>query len=75
MRVAQLQEGIRVNAEVSGAVEAGAGASGAAAPARRKVLVIDDSSTIRRTAEIFLSQAGCQVLRARIARDTGLIVL
>ena len=64
MRVAQLQESIRVNAEVSGVVEAGAGASGAAAPARRKVLVIDDSSTIRRTAEIFLSQAGCQVLLA-----------
>ncbi|MCY0858046.1 MULTISPECIES: response regulator [unclassified Cupriavidus] len=64
MRVAQLQEGIRVSAEVSGAVEAGAGASGGAAPARRKVLVIDDSSTIRRTAEIFLSQAGCQVLLA-----------
>lgn len=64
MRVAHLQESIRINAEVSGAVEAGAGASGAAAPARRKVLVIDDSSTIRRTAEIFLSQAGCQVLLA-----------
>lgn len=26
-----------------------------------RVLVIDDSSTIRRTAEIFLSQAGCEV--------------
>ncbi|MBN4683944.1 response regulator, partial [Pandoraea nosoerga] len=26
-----------------------------------KVLVIDDSSTIRRTAQIFLTQAGCQV--------------
>lgn len=63
MRVTQLQESIRVNAEASGAVEAGAAAS-VAAPARRKVLVIDDSSTIRRTAEIFLSQAGCQVLLA-----------
>ncbi len=34
------------------------------APPRRKVLVIDDSSTIRRTAEIFLSQAGYQVTLA-----------
>ncbi len=34
------------------------------APPRRKVLVIDDSSTIRRTAEIFLSQAGYQVVLA-----------
>ncbi|MGT2427791.1 response regulator [Cupriavidus basilensis] len=64
MRVAQLQESIRVNAEVSGAVGTGVSAGGIAAPARRKVLVIDDSSTIRRTAEIFLSQAGCQVLLA-----------
>lgn len=29
-----------------------------------KVMVIDDSSTIRRTAELFLSQAGCTVLLA-----------
>ncbi|MGO4333049.1 PleD family two-component system response regulator [Cupriavidus sp. 2TAF22] len=67
MRVDQLQESIRVslgvNPGVSGVVEAGK-AGGGAAPARRKVLVIDDSSTIRRTAEIFLSQAGCQVLLA-----------
>ena len=26
-----------------------------------KVMVIDDSNTIRRSAEIFLGQAGCQV--------------
>jgi twitching motility two-component system response regulator PilG len=29
-----------------------------------KIMVIDDSSTIRRTAELFLSQAGCTVLLA-----------
>ena len=31
----------------------------------RKVLVIDDSNTIRRSAEIFLNQAGCQVILAQ----------
>ncbi|WP_454731078.1 MULTISPECIES: response regulator [Cupriavidus] len=72
MRVAQPLESIRVNAErvsagaigATGVAEAGAAAGGTVAPARRKVLVIDDSSTIRRTAEIFLSQAGCEVLLA-----------
>ena len=29
-----------------------------------KVMVIDDSSTIRRSAELFLTQAGCQVVLA-----------
>ncbi|MGH6753123.1 MAG: response regulator [Bradyrhizobium sp.] len=29
-----------------------------------KVLVVDDSSTIRRSAEVFLQQAGCEVLLA-----------
>jgi twitching motility two-component system response regulator PilG len=29
-----------------------------------KVMVIDDSNTIRRSAEIFLSQAGCRVILA-----------
>ena len=29
-----------------------------------KVMVIDDSNTIRRSAEIFLNQAGCQVVLA-----------
>ena len=29
-----------------------------------KVMVIDDSNTIRRSAEIFLAQVGCQVLLA-----------
>jgi len=31
----------------------------------KKVMVIDDSNTIRRSAEIFLSQAGCQVILAQ----------
>ncbi|RZT42908.1 twitching motility two-component system response regulator PilG [Cupriavidus agavae] len=43
---------------------AGAGGSGAPRKAAAKVLVIDDSSTIRRTAEIFLTQAGFQVMLA-----------
>lgn len=34
-----------------------------------KVLVIDDSNTIRRSAEIFLHQAGCQVLLAEDGFD------
>ena len=31
----------------------------------KKVMVIDDSNTIRRSAEIFLTQAGCQVILAQ----------
>ena len=31
----------------------------------RKEMVIDDSNTIRRSAEIFLTQAGCQVILAQ----------
>ncbi len=34
-----------------------------------KVMVIDDSNTIRRSAEIFLSQVGCQVLLAEDGFD------
>jgi twitching motility two-component system response regulator PilG len=34
-----------------------------------KVMVIDDSSTIRRSAEIFLNQAGCQVVLAEDGFD------
>ena len=30
-----------------------------------KVMVIDDSNTIRRSAEIFLKQAGCEIVLAR----------
>lgn len=34
-----------------------------------KVMVIDDSNTIRRSAEIFLLQAGCQVMLAEDGFD------
>jgi twitching motility two-component system response regulator PilG len=34
-----------------------------------KVLVVDDSNTIRRSAEIFLTQAGCQVILAEDGFD------
>jgi twitching motility two-component system response regulator PilG len=34
-----------------------------------KVMIIDDSNTIRRSAEIFLSQAGCQVILAEDGFD------
>jgi twitching motility two-component system response regulator PilG len=34
-----------------------------------KVMVIDDSNTIRRSAEIFLTQAGCKVLLAEDGFD------
>ena len=37
--------------------------------AGRKVLVIDDSSTIRRTAQIFLSKVDCQVVLAEDGFD------
>jgi twitching motility two-component system response regulator PilG len=36
---------------------------------RRKVLVIDDSNTIRRSAEIFLRQGGHEVLLAEDGFD------
>ncbi len=47
-------------------------AAGAAAPdpvASLKVMVIDDSNTIRRSAEIFLKQAGCEVVLAEDGFD------
>ncbi len=34
-----------------------------------RVMVIDDSNTIRRSAEIFLMQAGCQVILAENGFD------
>lgn len=34
-----------------------------------KVMVIDDSNTIRRSAEIFLAQAGCEVVLAEDSFD------
>jgi twitching motility two-component system response regulator PilG len=38
-------------------------------PAVTRVLVIDDSNTIRRSAEIFLKQGGCEVLLAEDGFD------
>ena len=37
--------------------------------ASKRVLVIDDSNTIRRSAEIFLVQAGCRVVLAEDGFD------
>ena len=48
--------------------ELGAGASAVAVPGAR-VLVIDDSNTIRRSAEIFLRQGGHQVVLAEDGFD------
>jgi twitching motility two-component system response regulator PilG len=66
MLVTHTEQGFRVDSGSVSGSGAVAGATAEAAPdgARRKVLVIDDSSTIRRTAEIFLLQAGCQVTLA-----------
>jgi len=46
-----------------------AGVSDSAAPAGAKVLVIDDSNTIRRSAEIFLRQGGHEVVLAEDGFD------
>ena len=46
-----------------------AGAGGATASAGAKVLVIDDSNTIRRSAEIFLRQGGHEVVLAEDGFD------
>ncbi|MCD6681102.1 MAG: response regulator [Burkholderiaceae bacterium] len=43
--------------------------SSPAALAGVKIMVIDDSNTIRRSAEIFLKQAGCQVILAEDGFD------
>ncbi len=43
--------------------------SSVAAIAGLKVMVIDDSNTIRRSAEIFLKQAGCEVFLAEDGFD------
>ncbi|WP_454710290.1 response regulator [Cupriavidus nantongensis] len=73
MRVAQLEDNQRVNSAGAQGVAPGVPVPGTApdiitpetaSQPRRKVLVIDDSSTIRRTAEIFLAQAGYQVMLA-----------
>jgi twitching motility two-component system response regulator PilG len=47
----------------------GAGLADASALAGVKVMVIDDSNTIRRSAEIFLLQAGCTVILAEDGFD------
>ena len=47
----------------------GTNASAGADPAALKVMVIDDSNTIRRSAEIFLTQAGYQVVLAEDGFD------
>ena len=43
--------------------------SGSAGLTGLKVMVIDDSNTIRRSAEIFLKQSGCQVILAEDGFD------
>lgn len=64
MRVTQTEQDRSVDG-VNAGVRAGASETSVAArKAAAKVLVIDDSSTIRRTAEIFLTQAGFQVMLA-----------
>jgi twitching motility two-component system response regulator PilG len=55
-----------------GSGDAGLGEASVADPVSLngvKVMVIDDSNTIRRSAEIFLSQAGCQVVLAEDGFD------
>ena len=49
--------------------ETGAGGASSVASAGAKVLVIDDSNTIRRSAEIFLRQGGHEVLLAEDGFD------
>jgi twitching motility two-component system response regulator PilG len=46
-----------------------AGSAAADPIASLKVMVIDDSNTIRRSAEIFLKQAGCEVVLAEDGFD------
>ena len=51
------------------APSSGAGAKASGSPPSFKVLVIDDSNTIRRSAEIFLKQGGYEVLLAEDGFD------
>jgi len=48
---------------------AGGGVTGSTELKGVKVMVIDDSNTIRRSAEIFLGQAGCEVILAEDGFD------
>ena len=49
--------------------------SGLEAIAGLKVMVIDDSNTIRRSAEIFLKQAKCEVILAEDGFDGTFVIL
>ena len=51
------------------ASSSGVGAKASSSPPSFKVLVIDDSNTIRRSAEIFLKQGGYEVLLAEDGFD------
>ncbi|MBU68072.1 MAG: response regulator [Cupriavidus sp.] len=64
MRVTQTESDTSVDGVGAGGIAVAGEASAASRKAAAKVLVIDDSSTIRRTAEIFLTQAGYQVMLA-----------
>ena len=55
--------------DIPGPQTGAAGASGGAAAPGAKVLVIDDSNTIRRSAEIFLRQGGHEVVLAEDGFD------
>jgi twitching motility two-component system response regulator PilG len=50
-------------------MEGGMGTNAADSLKGAKVMVIDDSNTIRRSAEIFLVQAGCEVILAEDGFD------
>lgn len=63
MRVTQTEHDTSVDGVNAGGT-AGASEASTVGKTAVKVLVIDDSSTIRRTAEIFLTQAGFQVMLA-----------
>lgn len=56
-----------MNPKTDGPTGAGLGLGGEGRPV--KVMVIDDSNTIRRSAEIFLLQAGCEVILAEDGFD------
>ncbi len=61
--------GAHVARSRAGPDKGGSTLSDTASLAGVKVMVIDDSNTIRRSAEIFLTQAGCQVILAEDGFD------